>query len=307
VRIDADAEVRLQAFRFLEEQTRVHPNAIPWRVLLAGFHHDGRRVPLVSQQGIFKPAVCRLSLSIRTAPMVEGRDRPYDDELGAEGLLQYRYRGTDRSHRENDGLRTAMREKVPIVYLYGVAEGWYVAEWPVFVVKDDERTLTFHVAVGDQPASLSGPMDLAHLDLETDAARRYATRTALVRLHQQAFRKRVLQAYRDRCAICRLRHGELLDAAHILPDGHPRGAPIVPNGLALCTLHHAAFDRNVLGVRPDLRVDIRLDVLEEVDGPMLQHGLQGFHGAVLEVPRSEAQRPRREFLEERYQIFRKAS
>ncbi len=305
--MDVDAEVRLRAFRFLEEQKRAYPNAIPWRVLLAGFEHDGRRVPLVSQQGIFRPAVCRLPLSIRTAPVVEGRERPYDDAIGGEGLLQYRYRGTDRAHRENDGLRTAMREKVPLVYLYGVAAGWYVAECPVFVVRDDPRTLTFHVAVGDQPASLSGPVDLADLDLETDAARRYATRTALVRLHQQSFRMRVLRAYRQRCAICRLRHVELLDAAHILPDGHPRGAPIVPNGLALCTLHHAAFDRHVLGVRPDLKVDIRLDVLEEEDGPMLQHGLQGFHGAVLEVPRSEALRPRREFLEERYQLFMEAS
>lgn len=37
------------------------------------------------------------------------------------------------------------------------------------------------------------------------------------------------------------------------------------NGLALRTLHHAAFDRHVLGVRPDLKVEIRLDVLEEED------------------------------------------
>ena len=47
--------------------------------------------------------------------------------------------------------------------------------------------------------------------------------------------------------------------------GHPRGAPIVLNGLALRTLHHAAFDRHVLGVRPDLKVEIRLDVLEVED------------------------------------------
>src|SRR3989304_615457 len=42
------------------------------------------------------------------------------------------------------------------------------------------------------------------------------------------------QEFRQECAICRLRHEELLDAAHILPDGHPRGEPVVPNGLALC-------------------------------------------------------------------------
>ena len=46
---------------------------------------------------------------------------------------------------------------------------------------------------------------------------------------------------------------------------------------------------------------------EEEDGPMLQHGLQGFHGVVLEVPRSKALQPRRDFLEERYQLFRDAS
>jgi HNH endonuclease len=63
-----------------------------------------------------------------------------------------------------------------------------------------------------------------------------------------------------------LRHAELPEAAHILPDGHPEGRPIVPNGLWLCALHHAAFDGNVLEVRPDLKVEIRLDALEEEDG-----------------------------------------
>lgn len=304
--VERDTEVRLRAFRFLEEQVRRHPNGVPWSALLSGFEFESRRVPLVSQQGIFRPAVCRLPLSVRTAPVVEGRERPYDDAIG-EGLLLYRYRGTDRAHRENEGLRTAMRERVPLVYLFGIAEGLYVPAWPVFVVGDDPGALTFHIAVGSQPESLSGPASLADLDLETDAARRYATRAVLVRLHQQSFRTRVLRAYRERCAICRLRHQELLDAAHILPDGHPRGAPIVPNGLALCTLHHAAFDRNVLGVRPDLKVEVRLDILEEADGPMLEHGLQGFHGAMLTVPRVEQWRPNREFLAERYELFRRAS
>ena len=98
--------------------------------------------------------------------------------MDRNGLLLYRYRGTDRAHRENEGLRAAMREKVPLVYLYGVAEGWYVAEWPVFVVGDDPGRLAFQVAVGDQQAILSGPIDLASLELETDAARRYTTRAA---------------------------------------------------------------------------------------------------------------------------------
>ena len=40
---------------------------------------------------------------------------------------------------------------------------------------------------------------------------------------------------------------------------------------------------------------------------MLEHGLQGFHGGGVDVPRSGSLRPRREFLEERYELFRKAS
>jgi putative restriction endonuclease len=81
----------------------------------------------------------------------------------------------------------------------------------------------------------------------------------------------------------------------------------VSNGLALCKLHHAAFDKNVLGIRPDLTVEIRLDVLEEVDGPMLKHGLQGFQGVRLVVPHHTSLQPKQEFLEERYRIFRKAA
>jgi putative restriction endonuclease len=126
-------------------------------------------------------------------------------------------------------------------------------------------------------------------------------------MHQQAFRERVLHAYREHCAVCRLRHYELLEAAHILPDTHERGEPIVSNGLSLCSLHHAAFDSNILGITPDLLVDIRGDILEEIDGPMLVHGLQEFQGKKILVPRSEIHHPNREFLAERYDLFRKAS
>jgi predicted restriction endonuclease len=91
-----------------------------------------------------------------------------------------------------------------------------------------------------------------------------------------------------------------LEAAHILPDGHPLGEPVIPNGLALCKLHHAAFDRYLIGVTPDLEVTVRLDVRAEIDGPMLQHGLQGFQGRRIHVPRADHLEPNRGFLAERY-------
>jgi putative restriction endonuclease len=77
--------------------------------------------------------------------------------------------------------------------------------------------------------------------------------------------------------------------------------------LALCKIHHAAFDRNILGIRPDLHVEVQPRILEEVDGPMLRHGLQALHGSRLLVPKSRGSRPDTERLEHRYEQFKAAS
>ncbi len=299
-----DRQVRLRAFEFLAEQTVLHGEALSWSLLARGFVFEGRRVPLASQQGIFKPAVLpEIPLSIRTAPEAPGEPRPYDDAMKEDGLLLYRYRGTDPRHRDNAGLRLAMERQVPLVYLYGVVHGEYLPVWPVYVVSDDPAELCFTVAVDDRKLGAVAPPTG---DVAAEARRGYVTRVTVQRLHQEAFRQRVLRAYQERCAICRLRHAELLEAAHILPDGHPRGEPIVPNGLALCKLHHAAFDRHIVGIRPDLVIEVRRDILDESDGPMLRHGLQEIAGSAIRPPRSERLRPRVDFLEERYQMFRKA-
>jgi putative restriction endonuclease len=60
-------------------------------------------------------------------------------------------------------------------------------------------------------------------------------------------------------------------------------------------------------VRPDLKIEVRQDVLREADGPMLLHGLQGFEGHSITVPRRKALHPNPEFLAERYEHFRKTA
>jgi len=82
-----------------------------------------------------------------------------------------------------------------------------------------------------------------------------------------------------------LHHEELLEAAHIVSDKHPLGEPIIPNGVTLCKLHHAAFERNILGISPDYVIDIRRDILEETDGPMLKFGLQQTMGQIIQTPK----------------------
>ena len=122
-----------------------------------------------------------------------------------------------------------------------------------------------------------------------------------------AFRERVLTAYETRCALCRLRHGALLDAAHIIPDSEPGGDPEISNGLSLCKIHHAAFDLNYLGITPKFKIEVRQELLDEVDGPMLQHGIKAMHGERILLPKTRQYRPSQERLEARFEKYLKAS
>src|SRR5205807_7145660 len=143
---ERDAAVRLAAFAFLREKVRTYGDLLPRAILVRGFLFEGVRVPLVGPQGIFKPAVLfDVPLSITTAPRVEGRSRPYEDELRYDGMLTYRYRGTDPQHHENVGLRTSIERKTPLVYLQGIEPGWYMPIFPVYVVGDEPEKLSFVV------------------------------------------------------------------------------------------------------------------------------------------------------------------
>jgi putative restriction endonuclease len=262
---------------------------------------EGARVPLMDpQRGIRKPAILTAALSVRTTFTLPGQAPPYEDAQGPDGLLRYKYRGQDPSHPENVALRRAYEKRYPLVWFVAAAPGRYVPIYPIWIVADEPKQLQFVVAfdIGQRlvPVGLVGDAD----------ERQYIERLTRQRLHQPVFRAQVLHAYAHTCAMCRLRYSSLLDAAHILRDGHPRGSPVVQNGLSLCKIHHAAYDLNFLGVRPDLVVEVRMDVQSGIDGPMLLHGLQEMGGVRLVVPHSRSARPDPGRLEERYEEFRQA-
>lgn len=268
---------------------------------LADFVFEGQRVPLMDRQrGIRKPAALDAALSFRTTFNPPGQVPPYHDGEGPDGLQRYKYRGDDPMHPENVALRRAMQQQRPLIWFVGIAQGVYEPVYPVWLRADEPDHLQFAVAVDE--AQRFVPVGAA-VGAEQ---RRYVERLTRLRLHQPIFRARVLHAYGEQCAMCRLRHADLLDAAHILPDTHPQGQPVVPNGLSLCKIHHAAYDRNILGIRPDLIVDVQPKVLAEVDGPMLRHGLQEMSGVRLLLPRTRDAQPDKVRLEERYVQFRAA-
>jgi len=300
--------IRLMAFDWLSKQVEIHDDVLPRQILAEGFYFEGNRVPLLGPQGIFKPRVFQeIPISITTT--VSG---PYDDSFNKDdGLIKYKYRGTDPNHRDNIGLKLAGKHQIPLIYFHAIVPGKYLATWPVYIVKGDDTSLTFTVAVDDATLLNRDAQEDLNISIiadssDDDSRRRYITATVRQRLHQRSFRERVLRAYRGQCAFCCLKHEELLDAAHIIPDSAPGGDPNVSNGMALCKIHHAAFDKYFLGVRPDYSIEVRSDILKEHDGPMLQHGLKELHEKKIILPTNRIQRPDPDLLNQRYMMFKKA-
>jgi putative restriction endonuclease len=304
--MDLDWQIRLAAMHQLRQMQSRGDGLVRAASLNEGFEVNGERIALWnSQRGIWRPRQLNdlgAALTVVTAPRVVGRKPVYDDEVADDqrGWFGYKYEGIDPNAWTNVAVRRAMELRRPIIYLYGITKGVYEPIFPVYVTGDDPAVLTFCLQA-DQPIDLANP-DVISAPLVTPR-REYRTVAVKQRVHQHRFRELVLSAYRRRCAVCTLRHTMLLDAAHILPDRDDRGLPEVPNGLALCKIHHSAYDTNIIGISPDLRVHVREDILAEVDGPMLEHGLKAMDGHLIDVPRAADQRPNREFLDERFRLF----
>jgi putative restriction endonuclease len=185
---------------------------------------------------------------------------------------------------------------LPLVYFVGVRNAAYKAIHPIYVIGDHPELLEFTLGYSRSEIGRD-------LSLLTPAERNYAMKETRVRLHQPIFRQQILHAYSSACAVCHLKHSQLLDAARIISDSKPRGEPVVPNGIALCKIHHAAYDRNFIGIRPDREIVINSKILREVDGPMLKYGIQEMHGSRISVPHQPNSRPDPDRLEERFEEF----
>lgn len=266
---------------------------------LRDFRPGGVRQPLKNPQlGIYKPRGHEAALSITTTYRPAGAERPYEDSVGPEGLMRYKWQGDDPEHANNRALRAAHRDRLPLIWFWGVAPGVYKPIYPVYLVAEEPEQQQFVVST-DQDSP-----DLDAAGTTGEILRRYLRQDTWKRLHQPVFRGLVLQAYRTQCAVCRLRHAKLLDAAHIVEDRAREGIAATWNGLSLCKIHHAAYDVGILGVSPDYSLAIREDILEEIDGPILEHGLKRLHGTSLQViPRAVRDRPDRDRLARRFETF----
>jgi putative restriction endonuclease len=304
--VDPDHELRATAHKRARELRHRFNDLVPVDALREGFIYNGQRISFGSfYKWIHRPKVMRgpAALTLTTAARVPGKRAAYEDELDVENrAILYHYRSGAVDQPDNRALRAAYEMQVPLIYFHGVSPGQYMVVQPVFVTADDPAGGVVLLEVGLPYQDLQGEGLVSPPDL-----REYALREVRLRLHQQRFRRDVLRAYKQRCTICALRESALVQAAHIVEDPDPEGIAAVVNGLALCAIHHLAYDRNLLGIDPEGVVHIARRLLEETDGPMLREGLQGFHGSSIMLPSRVEDHPDPVRLERRFEQFAVAS
>jgi putative restriction endonuclease len=296
-----DDNIRASCFAALDVLQAQYGPELPYSALVVGFNFRGRRVPFLNRAyGIYRATVQRgpAALSINSAYA----QKRYQDTGTGEGV-EYRYQDGPIDNHFNTWLRHAGELQVPLVYLIGTRPNWYVAQYPAFVEDDRPWERTVLISFGEMRGSFE---EREPVHIENEIERRYVVRRVKQRIHQAQFRGAVLPAYDDRCAICSLRQALLLDAAHITADAEEGGQPLISNGLSLCSIHHRAFDEDLVGISPDYGVQVSRRLLDDEDGPMLDL-LKEFNDSPILIPRRSAWRPDRERLAARFERFLEAS
>lgn len=273
------------------------------------FVGDDRLTLVDPQRGIHRPRAMKHLLSITTVIAAKGRKIWYADQTKVhetiyredESIL-YNFMGSDADTAQNLALKEAAELQIPIIYFLGIKPGLYQALYPVFLTDWDAPRLSVRVAFGLPSTDTS----FGAFPIRSEE-RRYTMRQVKQRLHQLQFREAVIDAYRGRCAISNLCERRLLDAAHIIPDPEELGVPIVPNGLPLSKLHHAAYDAHLIGIDADGVVHVSERLLDMHDGPLLEQGLKGIAGRRILAPLREEDRPSKELLDLRFQRFCRAA
>ncbi len=307
---DPDWAVRARAFSAVERLALSCEGRIPWTEIARGFSWQGEQFQFASRPvGIFKPRQMSAALSIKTVTPRVGRPIWYRDQRefidAATGLFPYDL-VSDPSHSTNESLRLAFERRAPLIYFRGIASAVYEAIWPIWV--EDFRA--------DEGRVLLAASDSAHTEVSSAQAARhpagtndihersYSLRMTKHRNHQAWFSSQVRSVYGYRCAFSNLPLGRLLVGAHIKSD-EAGGPASVSNGICMSALHHAAYDSDLIGVDPDLKVHVSRNVVEADDGPLLA-SLQGLDGKSIRVPVERRAQPDAAFLAWRFERFRAA-
>lgn len=136
------------------------------------------------------------------------------------------------------------------------------------------------------------------IDDEIGEKRKYAVMQTRKALRANDFARRVLGAYGHRCAMCDMQL-KLIDGAHILPVEHEDSTDATNNGVALCAIHHRAYDRSLVTFDPKFTIHLNIKLIKKLKDEDRAGGLKGFMDSIkpmLNLPPDKKDRPAGKFV-----------
>ena len=156
---------------------------------------------------------------------------------------------------------------------------------PQFLVEYSMNLATLHSFTVEDAESLEmlnaiDNLDAKEIDAKVgDYERREVIASIKRKYREYDFRDRVLSAYRATCAFCGLQL-RLVEAAHILPVAADQSTDETRNGIALCALHHRAYDLNLISFDEQYHIEVSGSAVDRLSEVGLIGGLKAFRRAL---------------------------
>jgi putative restriction endonuclease len=303
----SDLELVHLAFNRVKELSLKFGDSIPHQAISEGFQYNGEKVLLDNRAvGIFKPRqMSECAISIKTTMQRDGSQGIYNDHHDSGDHYKYALQRGDPRGVNNKYLLASMASGTPLIYFQAITPGQYTAIWPCFVA--DILPEKGYALIAESHKFSTSMLANHKYEVPTEIESRYQVRETKVRMHQASFRQNVLSAYNGKCAITGLQNKTLLEAAHIIPDSVLGKLQYVSDGIALSRIHHRAYDLNLLGISPDNKIHISDELKQGKDNKFMRDALLEFEGRKLVMPRSEINKPDRDKLAARFEVFAKTS
>jgi putative restriction endonuclease len=233
---------------------------------------------------------------------------PYSDEVTSSETFHYIGEGLEGDQNRtprNQALIDAVEESFPIYFFYQYEERsqWQyqgLVEVMDFqrIEKDGRKVFRFtmrrldmddYTEYKEAQETVEKQVEEPNLTRETEEVE--TTRKA----RSSAFSRRVKEQYGYKCAVCGAERRSPegvpeVEAAHIYPKEED-GKDTVQNGIALCRLHHWAFDHGWFTITDDLKVEVI--EIEEVETP---EEIKNISGKQLQEPEEPEYSPHRVYL-----------
>lgn len=121
-------------------------------------------------------------------------------------------------------------------------------------------------------------------------------RLVKTRVNQSVFRQLILGYYGSKCAITGMDIPELLFASHIIPWSKNEKERLNPsNGICLSATYDVAFDKGLIGIKPDHTVALSKRILGFQTRGYFDQYFRSLNGVKIQLPERYA--PKKDFLE----------